>query len=135
MVLTFLFENAEIDLSNKISQKLLHSDTYNKKGLRRMGYVKVEDQWICRESQIGTSNITKEEPKEDWISPNIPKIFEQAYNSIDEPSTSFNAINKTTNNTPTNPILTHDTLTKIIDSVVNISQGRTSKGNCQLHLD
>ena len=64
MVLIVLFENAEIDLSNEISQKLLHSDTYNKKSLRRMRYVKVEDQWICRESQIDTSNITKDEPKE-----------------------------------------------------------------------
>ena len=59
MVLTVLFEIAEIDPSNEISQKLLHSDTYNKKSLRRMGYIKVEDHWICKESQIGTSNITK----------------------------------------------------------------------------
>ena len=50
MLLTILFENAEIDLSNKISQKLLHSDTYNKKSWRRMGFVKIEDMWIYRES-------------------------------------------------------------------------------------
>ena len=85
-----------------------------------MRFVKVEDMWICRESQIGTSNITKEESKEDWIPSNFPKISEQAYTSIDEPSTSLNATNRTTDNTPIHPILTHDTLVKIIDSIVNI---------------
>ena len=127
MVLTILFENTEIDLSNEISQKLLHSDTYNKKSLRRMGYIKVEDQWICRESQIGTLNITKEEPKEEWIPSNIPEIPEKAYTSIDEPITSLNAANITNDNTSIQPILTHDTLVKIIDSVVNIVKDQPLK--------
>ena len=82
-----------------------------------MGYVKVEDQWIYRESQIGTSDTTKDEPKENWTHSNVP---EQEYTLVDEPSTSFHATNKTTDNTPTFPILSHDTLTKIIDSVVSI---------------
>ena len=43
MLLTILFENTEIEVSNEVSQELLHSVTYNKKSLRRMGYVKVED--------------------------------------------------------------------------------------------
>ena len=43
MLLIELFEDAQIDVSNKVFQNLLHSNTYNKKSLRRMGYVKVED--------------------------------------------------------------------------------------------
>ena len=93
-----------------------------------MRFVKVEDMWICRESQIGTSNITKEESKEDWIPSNFPKISEQAYTSIDEPSTSLNATNRTTDNTPIHPILTHDTLVKIIDSsAVNLVKDQPLK--------
>ena len=85
-----------------------------------MGFLKVEDIWIHRESQAGTSNITKEESKEDCIPLDIPDILEQAYKSMVEPSTSLNAANNTINKTSIHPILTHDTLVKIIDSVVNI---------------
>ena len=50
MLLTVLFENAKIDLTNEVSQNLIHSNTYNDKILRRMGFIKVEDIWIHRES-------------------------------------------------------------------------------------
>ena len=50
MLLTVLFENAEIDFTNEVSQRLIHNDTYNKKSLRRMRFVKIEDLWIHRES-------------------------------------------------------------------------------------
>ena len=41
MLLTVLFENAEIDLINEVSQNIIHSDTYNDKSLRRMRFIKV----------------------------------------------------------------------------------------------
>ena len=127
MFLTILFENAEIDFTNKFSQRLIHSDTYNKKSLRRMKFVKVENKWIHRESQTRTSNITKEELKEEWIPSDIPEIPEQAYTSIDEPSTSLNAANNTNDNTSIHPILTHDALVKVIESVVNIVKDQPLK--------
>ena len=83
--------------------------------------------WIYRESQTSTSNITKEEPKEEWIPSNIPEILEQTYISIDEPSTSLNIANNINDNTSIHPILTHDTLVKIIDSVVNIVKDQPLK--------
>ena len=75
MLLTELFEDAATDGSNEVSQILLHYDTYNKNCLRRMKYVKIKDQWICRESKSGASSFTKEERKETWThsdAPNIP---------------------------------------------------------------
>ena len=49
MLLIVLFENAEIDLTNEVSQNLIHSDTYNEKSLRRMGFIKVEGTWLYKE--------------------------------------------------------------------------------------
>ena len=42
MLLIELFENAEIDLSIEVSQKLIHSDIYSEKSLKRMGFIKIE---------------------------------------------------------------------------------------------
>ena len=75
MLLSKFFENAGIEVSNEISQIVLHSDTYNKNSLRRMGYVKIVDKWICRKAQSSASDFTKKEPKETWThsdAPNIP---------------------------------------------------------------
>ena len=71
--------------------------------------------WICKESQVGTFDFTKEKPKENWTHLDAPDISDQ-----DETSTSFKPIHNTTDNTPTIPILSHDTLAKIVNSVVSI---------------
>ena len=107
MLLPKIFEDAQIDISNEASQNFIYSDTYNKNSLRRMGSVKVEKQWICRESQVG---ISKDEPREENPS-------EEEHTLTDEPSTSFHTTNKMTEGIPT---LSHDTLTTIIELVVKI---------------
>ena len=65
MLLTILFENAGIDLTNEASQNLIHSNTYNDKSLRRMGFINVKDIWLYKESKYGTLRIIEEEPNED----------------------------------------------------------------------
>ena len=67
MLLTILFENVGIDLTNEASQNMIHSDTYNDKSLRRMGFIKVDDMWLHKESKSGTSRTTIEEPHEEWM--------------------------------------------------------------------
>ena len=78
MLLTELFENVEIDLSNKVFQKLIHSDTYNEKSMKRMGFIKVEDIWLHKVIHASTSK-PKEEPNEKWIPSDmldIPKMYQ-----------------------------------------------------------
>ena len=92
-----------------------------------MEFIKVEDIWIHSESQTSTSRLTEEESNEDWIPSDIPEILEQAYTSVDDPSPSLNADLNINNTFSFNPILNHDTLVKIIDSVVNIVKDQPLK--------
>ena len=111
MLLTELFENAEIDLSNDVSQKLIHSDTYNEKNLKRMRFIKVEGIWLHKDIHASTSK-SKEESNEKWISSDMPDIPK----------------NILANNVSFNPILTEDILTKIIQSAINIVKEEPLKG-------
>ena len=86
-----------------------------------MGFIKVEGRFLHKKLQASTSKPTEEEPNAEWIPSDmleIPKT-EPAYAQIDYPSPPVTT-HHSTNNSSFNPILTHDTLTKIIDSVVNI---------------
>ena len=66
MLLTELFENVEIDLSNEASQKLNHGDTQNEKSLKRMGFIKVKGIWLHKDKHASTSK-PDEEPNEECI--------------------------------------------------------------------
>ena len=123
MLLSEFFENVGLEVSNEVTQILLNSDTYDKNSLKRMGYVKIENHWICRESKIDTSDFTKKEPKENWTHSDAPNIPDQDY--IDEPSTSFKPIHKTTDNTPSLQnlsyffLLDHVPLSLLVKKIVN----------------
>ena len=103
MLLTELFENVEIDLSNEASRKLNHSNTYNEKSLKRMGFIKVKEIWLHKDKHASTSK-PDEESNEECIPSDIPNISK----------------NVSTNNVSFNSMLTKDILTKIIKSIVNI---------------
>ena len=52
MLLTEIFEDAQIEVSNEVFQKLLHSDPYNKNSLKRMDYVKIEDNGYVKNHKL-----------------------------------------------------------------------------------
>ena len=52
MVFTLLFQDALVDLIGEDSRLLLHTDRYTVKSLTRMGFIKVDGNWVRKTSGV-----------------------------------------------------------------------------------
>ena len=52
MVFTLLFQDAHVDLTGEDCRLLLHTDRYTVKSLTRMGFIKVDGNWIRKTSGV-----------------------------------------------------------------------------------
>lgn len=48
MVFTLIFIKFGVSLDGEDAKRLLHIDHYNQRSLQRMGYINVDDKWVCR---------------------------------------------------------------------------------------